>query len=141
MTFRPRRDVSQTTVYEASGSELVAISTSLHLVFNNVVHRHFPWFKAKTGTPDSAVPHQYAVPEIGATESDDEPIMCVIHYQRVRIEVLHPLQRSSGCHGCLFECPQHPKGCRAERSDVIATPLLHPHATALAARDRRSARW
>src|SRR6266540_4042263 len=81
MTFRPRRDVSQTTVYEASGSELVAISTSLHLVFNNVVHRHFPWFKAKTGTPDSAVPHQYAVPEIGATESDDEPIMCdIIRY-------------------------------------------------------------
>jgi hypothetical protein len=43
-----------------------------------LVHRHFPWFKAKTGYRDSSMSHQYAVPQIGATESDDEPFFCGI---------------------------------------------------------------
>jgi hypothetical protein len=38
-----------------------------------LVHRHFPWFKAKTGYRDSSMLHQGAVPKIGATESEGEP--------------------------------------------------------------------
>lgn len=37
------------------------------LVYNNVVHRHFLWFKAMITTRDSALPHQYGVPGIGTT--------------------------------------------------------------------------
>src|SRR6266545_2939285 len=73
MTFRPRRDVSQTTVYEASGSELVAINTSLHLVFNNVAHPHFPWcrFRARlTAAVGRKGKCQFSA---STTQSDDEP--------------------------------------------------------------------
>ena len=38
-----------------------------------LVHRHFLWFKAENGYRDSPMSHQYAVPQIGATKSDDEP--------------------------------------------------------------------
>jgi len=48
------------------------------LTFHNVVHRHFPWFKEKTGDRDSSMSLQYAVPQIGTTESEGEPIMCGI---------------------------------------------------------------
>jgi hypothetical protein len=43
------------------------------ITFANVVHRHFLWFKVKAGYRDSSRSRQYAVPEISATESDDEP--------------------------------------------------------------------
>src|SRR6266508_3811752 len=81
MTFRPRRDVSQTTVYAASGRELVAINTSLHLVFNNVAHPHFPWcrFRARlTAAVGRKGKCQFSA---STTQSDDEPIMCdIIRY-------------------------------------------------------------
>jgi hypothetical protein len=48
------------------------------ITLHNVVHRHFLWFKVKAGYRDSSRSRQYAVPEISATESDDEPIMCGI---------------------------------------------------------------
>jgi len=43
------------------------------ILFHNVVHRHFPWFKEKTGDRDSSMSLQYAVPQIGTTESEGEP--------------------------------------------------------------------
>jgi hypothetical protein len=48
------------------------------LADGTVAHPHFPWFKAQTGYRDSSMSHQYAAPEIGATESDEEPELCAI---------------------------------------------------------------
>ena len=48
------------------------------LLYDNVVHRHFLWSKPNIAIHNSARPHQYAVSRIGATQSDDEPIMCGI---------------------------------------------------------------
>jgi hypothetical protein len=78
------------------------------LVNDNVVHRHFPWLRPKTGVYRFALPQQYAALGIDTTESEGEPIMCDITRE----------------NACLYAFPEATAGQACGRGRAVLAPAL-----------------
>ena len=90
---------------------LTANAVAIGVTMHNVVLPHFLWFKPKIGGRNFRLLRLYAMPGIGSTQSEGEPIMCDIvrhtHISFIQhlLKSLYGEGRAREIKAAMYPCP------------------------------------